>query len=257
MDKMRFRRLIASLSEVQPKRSPCHGDEIAALQSTLLLVTIRALILAIVVNFLAFAPWAVRAQSPLQSTQIVIGAPTQSNLGVPVTVQAVLADSQGHPISKAVIYFTTQATFLGEGSNVVLAQAVTDTNGQAVAQFADVFSGSIALRAEFRGDTQYAPSNATTQIEAAGTQQVYVEHVGVDLPGFNVPPVGASRASLPSSQQSIARFVQNLWPAMNGWPIAGVLLLVWSMYFLTVTHVYRVAALGSEAGDSTDPGRSL
>ncbi len=162
-----------------------------------------------------------------------------------------LADSQGHPISKAVIYFTTQATFLEDTSDVVLAQAVTNGQGQAVAKVTDDFSGTITLTAEFRGDTQYAPSNATAQITPGGEVQVYTDHVGVDIPGFNVPPVAAPRAALGSSQQGIAAFVENLWPAMNGWPIAAVLLLVWSMYFFAVTFVFRVAALGDEPANST------
>ncbi len=216
---------------------------------------LRALILATVLSLLAFVPLTVNAQSSLQATQILIGAPAQANLGAPVTVQAVLADSQGHPISKAVIYFTTQTTFLESTSDVVLAQAVTNGQGQASAQITDDFSGNITVHADFRGDTQYAPADATTQISAANDQQVYVQHVGVDIPGFNVPPVGAPQASV-GSQQGIIGFIQNLWPTMNGWPVAAVLLLVWSMYFFAVTFVFRVARLGNEASDSsTEDGR--
>ncbi len=219
---------------------------------------IRALITAMILSFLAFAPRTVHAQSPLEPTEIVVAAPAQANLGGPIIVQAVLADSQGRPISKAIIYFTTQATFLGHSSNVELAQAVTNANGQAVAEFTDDFSGTITLRAEFRGNTQYAPSNAMTQSGVTGEGQVYVEHVGVDIPGFNVPPVSAPMASLGSSQQDISRFVQSLWPAMNGWPVAAVLFLVWSMYLLAVKFIFRVAALGSEPEElpSSDSRRS-
>lgn len=219
---------------------------------------IRILGIVIVVGLLSFAPSVVRAQSPLEPTQIEIGSPGQLSLGQPVTVQAVLADSQGHPISKAVIYFTTQAKFLGDTSDVVLAQAMTNANGQAVATFTDDFSGTLVIQAEFRGDAQYAPSHATLQPSVAGNQQVYSEHIGVDLPGFNVPPVGAPKAGLQSSP-GIAGFIQSLWPMMNGWPVAAILLLVWSTYFFAVTFVFRVAVLGNESGEtpSTDPGRSL
>lgn len=211
-------------------------------------ITIRSLIIVILLGLLIFAPQAVRAQSALTSTQILVGAPSQATLGQPLTVQAVLADGQGHPISKAVIYFTAPATFLGNTNNVVLAQAVTNKDGQASAQIVDDFSGAMTLSAEFRGDTQYAPSNATAQISAAGEQQVYNDHIGVDIPGFNVPPFGGSQASV---QSGIMGFIQNLWPAMNGWPVAAVLLIVWSMYLLAVRFVFRVATLGNEPGDST------
>jgi hypothetical protein len=217
----------------------------------LLRMTHRALILATALGLLTVAPLTVRAQSALETTQIVVGAPAQPNVGGPLTVQAVLADSQGRPISKAAIYFTTSASFLKSTSDVVLGQAVTNGDGQAVTQFVDDFSGTFTLRAEFRGDAQYAPSNATVETSAAGERQVYAEHVGVDIPGFNVPPlVGASRASLQSPQSEIAGFVESLWPAMNGWPVAAALLIVWSMYLFAVKFVFRVASLGSEAGES-------
>ena len=213
---------------------------------------IRALTTAMVLMFLTFSPPTVRAQGMQEPTQIVVGAPTQSNLGEGLTVQAVLADSKGHPISKAVIYFTTETTFLNKKSDVVLAQAVTNGNGQAVAQFVNNFSGLLILRAEFQGDTQYAPSNATIQIATAGDRQVYAEHIGVDIPGFNIPPVSAPVVAVQSlPQQNISRFVQGLWPAMMGWPVAAVLLLVWSMYLLVVKFVFRIAALGSKSEERT------
>lgn len=208
---------------------------------------IRALIIAVVLMLLTFAPPTARAQGMQEPTQIVVGAPTQSKLGEELTVQAVLADSKGHPISKALIYFTTETKFLGKSGDVLLAQAITNRNGQAVAQFVNDLSGPLMLRAEFPGDQQYAPSNATVMIATAGTGQTYVEHVGVDIPGFNVPPVSAPMASVQSlQQQNILRFIKNLWPAMMGWPVAAVLFLVWSMYLLAVKFVFRIAALGSE-----------
>ena len=214
-------------------------------------IILRVLISAIALGFLIFAPQAVRAQNSLTPTQIVVGAPSQATLGQPLTVQAVLADSQGHPIPKAVIYFTAPATFLGNTNNMVLAQAVTNGSGQASAQIVDDFSGTITLSAEFRGDKEYAPSNAATQVSATGERQVYNDHIGVDIPGFNVPPfVGGTQASA-QSQSGIVGFIQNLWPAMNGWPVAAVLLIVWSMYLLAVRFVFRIATLGNEPGDST------
>ena len=208
---------------------------------------IRALMIVTMAIFLVSAPRTVRAQAAQEPTQILVGAPTQSKLGETLTVQAVLADSQGHPISKAVIYFTTRTEFLSKSDDVVLTQALTNGHGQAVAHFVNDFSGTFTLGAEFPGDEQYARSSATIQIGTTGEGQVYVEHVGVDIPGFNVPPVSAPMASIQSPQRSIQRFIQSLWPAMNGWPIAAVLLLVWSMYLLAVSFVFRVAAQGSES----------
>jgi hypothetical protein len=257
MDKVKSRPVIAFWI-MQLARS-CPRWNATSPRRIFLRATIKVLGAAVVISFLAFAPRAALAQNSLESTKIMIGAPAQSKLGEALTVQAVLADSQGHPISKEVIYFTTQSTFLSDSSDVVLAQAMTNGKGQAVAQFVDDFSGTITVHAEFRGDTKYASSDATTQIGSIGGQQVYSEHVGVDIPGLNVPPVGAPMASLQWSEQGIPRFIQSLWPAMNGWPIAAVLLLVWSMYLLALRFVFRVAALGSKPEDLPpfDSRRSL
>ena len=207
---------------------------------------VQAVMFTMAFSLLAFAPWAVHAQTALQPTRILVGAPAAPKPGGLLTVQAVLADGQGHPISKAVVYFTTQQSFLGSTSNIVLAQAVTNSQGQAVAEFNDNFSGAFVLQAEFRGDTQYAASNATAQVAAAGTGQTYVERVGVDIPGFTVPPAGLPMAAIGSRQKGVAGFIQGLWPAMNGWPVAAVLFLVWSMYCFAISFVFRAAGAASE-----------
>ena len=213
-------------------------------------ITIKALIVALLLGFLVFAPVAVRAQSQLEPTQILVGAPSQAALGAPFTMQAVLADSKGHAISKAVIYFTEPATFLGTANNMVLAQAVTNGKGQATAQIVNDLSGTVTLNAEFRGDAQYAPSIASVQINSTGEKQLYNEHIGVDIPGFNVPPFSASL----QPQTGLMGFIQGLWPAMNGWPVAAVLFIVWSMYLLAVRSIFRVAALANENEEPTSTG---
>lgn len=218
-------------------------------------VALRVLLVVTALSFVVFVPMSVHAQSALMPTQILVGASDQATNGGKITVQAVLADAQGHPISRAMIYFTTRTTFLKSTSDVVLAQAATNAAGQAVAQVADNFSGSITLRAEFRGDAQYAASNATVAAGPAGAGQVYVEHIGVDLPGFNVPPVlGSTRASVASPLSGIGRFVDSLWPAMNAWPLAAVLFIVWALYLFAISFVFRVAAAARNGRDSTSTG---
>lgn len=217
-------------------------------------IMLRTLALGIVLAFLGFVPGAARAQSAQTATQIIIGAPAQSNLGEPFTVQAVLADSQGHPIAKATVYFTAPETFMGVSGDMVLAEAVTNGSGQATAQLVDDFSGNTTLQAEFRGDAEYSASNATTQLSMVGDHQLYADQIGVDLPGFNVPPFGIPMASIDSPQQGISAFIQSLWPAMNGWPVALVLLLVWGNYLFAVKFVFRVAKLGKDSEEPASGG---
>jgi len=206
----------------------------------------RLMGIAAVVCLLAFTVQSVRAQTPQEPTQIVVGAPAQADLGSLVTVQAVLADSQGRPISGAQIFFTTEATFLGVTKDVVLAQAVTNANGQAVAHFPNDSSGNLSLRAEFRGDEQYAASSTTTQLDSIGQGQVYSDHFGTQTLGIN--------ATLPLWQQT-------LQSAVSGWPVGTALLLVWSMYLVAVGFVFRIAVLAKEPeppppAGTPDPRRS-
>jgi hypothetical protein len=260
MDKVRRQCVITNLGNAKGRQPLCCQGEPASQRSATFTKIIRALVITMVFILPAFAPHAARAQSQQEPTQISVSAPAQSNVGQRLTVQAVLVDSRGNPISKATVYFTTQADFLHNSGDVVLAQAVTNNKGQAVAQFTDDFSGTITLQAEFRGDTQYASSNTATQIDIAGQHQVYAEHVGVEIPGFNVPPGIPPMASVQMPELNAWRFIANLWPAMNAWPIAAALIIVWSLYLVAVSFVLRIAASKNEDKGSAflaDQRRSL
>lgn len=217
-------------------------------------ITTKVLIVTLLLGFLVFVPMAVHAQSQLEATHILVGAPSQAALGEPFTMQAVLADSKGHAISKADVYFTETATFLGDTNNMVMAQAVTNAKGQVTAQITNDQSGTITLNAEFRGDTQYAPSTESVQVTVTGVKQLYNEHIGVDIPGLNTPPFAGSLQGSLQRQPGIVGFIEGLWPAMNGWPIAFVLFIVWSMYLLAVRSIFRVAALANEKDEPVAAG---
>jgi hypothetical protein len=204
--------------------------------------------IVLIACLLACPQWGARAQAPLEPTQILVGAPAQADLGSQVTVQAVLADERGRPIPGAQINFTTAATFLGTTQDVVLAQAVTNAQGQAVARFSNNLSGTITLRAEFAGDEQYAASNATTQIAVIGDGQVYSDNLG-----------GQSTAAAPV--QSLPLWLQILRTEAGGLPLAAALLMVWSMYVVAVGFIIRIAALAKTPEPGTpamtpDQGRS-
>ncbi len=157
-------------------------------------------------------------------------------------VQAVLADSAGKAIPNATIYFISPASFLSGSGDMVVARVITNKNGQAVAQYSSHDPGTITLRAEFRGDDRYAPAAAETPIIIAGEQQVYVEHVGIHIPGLNEAPPAPVAASLSRPLVGVTPDVQALWPSLSGWPVALVLLMVWSLYLFVVVLIFRIAA---------------
>jgi hypothetical protein len=202
-------------------------------------------------------PHAAQAQGAKAPTVLRIGAPDHANLGEHITAQAMLADGTGKPIAKATIYFVTPASFLSGSGDMVLAEAITSKNGQAVAHFTNDLSGSLNLRAEFRGDDRYAPSEATMQISVGGDAQLYVEDVGVHIPGLNEAPPVPVEASLSQPSGGVTADVQALWPSLSGWPIALVLMLVWSLYLFVVVLIFRIAAAGRprRGGYNVETGR--
>lgn len=217
----------------------------------------RIPITAVLLVLSMLLPTAALAQGAQEATSIQVGVPSQVYLGAPTTVQAVLADETGKPINKALIYFVIPAAFLTGSGDMVVAQAITNQNGQAVAEFENNLDGSISMRAEFRGDDRYAPSNATAQFTVVGDGQVYVQQAGVQIPGLNQPPGAPMSASLARPFAGMTENVPNLWPSMSGWPIALVLMTIWALYVFVVALIFRIAAPGrkSRGGYNLETGR--
>jgi len=180
------------------------------------------------------------AQGSQEATSVRIGAPASLGLGQRATIQAVLMDSAGKPIAKARVFFTSPLTFLNRSGDVVVAQAITNKEGQAVIEYESRGAGAMTLNAEFRGDEHYTPAKATAQIAVTGRKQLYVEHLAVLIPGLNTPPFINPMVSL-SAGSGVTFYIAALWPAMTGWPIAAVLIVVWSLYVFVAVLIFRVA----------------
>lgn len=179
-----------------------------------------------------------------QPSAISIGAPATAQLGQHVTLQARLINSAGAPIAKARIVFVSPATFLGTSGDVVVASATTDKTGLATADWQVRRTGTLSIRAEFHGDDQYAPSKVAAPIVVSGSQQLYVQHAGVRIPGLNDAPVSG---------------LSGLWPRLSGWPIAAALLIVWSLYGVTVFLIFRIvlASRTPSSGGLTTPQKKV
>ncbi len=195
------------------------------------------------------------AQGSQEATSIRIGAPAKLELGQRATIQVVLVDSAGKPIAKARVLFISPLTFLNRSGDVVVAQTITNKEGQAIIEYETRSAGAITLSAEFRGDERYAPSNATVQINVTGSEQLYVEHVAVHIPGLNTPPFINPMISV-SPGSGEAFYIAALWPAMTGCPIAAMLIVVWSLYIFVAVLIFRVAA-ASDRQNSASPASEV
>ena len=155
-------------------------------------------------------------------TKMVVALPASANIGQRISGQARLTDAAGAPIAGAAIKFTELQAFLGNESRVTLADGITDATGTVSVSFDLRTEGQHQVRAGFSGDDRYAFSNATATITLSGNDQLYVESVGVRVPGLNEGVLG-------------------LFPRLSGWPIALVLFIVWSLYLYVAVLVGRIS----------------
>ncbi len=173
-------------------------------------------------------------------TRIALTLPAAAALGQEVEARARLTDAAGKPVAKAVLSFGTPRTFLGTKDLAsVLAEATTDADGTATAAIELRAAGTLEVRAVFLGDQLHAPATASAEIAVAGDAQLYVQHAGVRVPGLNEPP--QTGVVVLGEPNGILRAFGDLWPELSGWPIALVLLIIWSLYVFVAFLVTRVA----------------
>jgi hypothetical protein len=206
--------------------------------------------LVVALALFGWAPGTARAQSALAVTHLILAAPSSAQLGEQFTVQALLTDSNGRPISHATVFFAIPTQFLNNNGDMVVAEATSDKNGRVVADIALRSTGAVTLKALYGGDAEYAAASVEAAITVAGNQQLYSEDIGVHIPFFNSPPVL-------NAGNNITLVGAALWPSMTGWPIAAVLIVIWSLYVLVVARLFRVARPHSEnkAEPEAQPGR--
>ncbi len=219
---------------------PVSGGESISMRYSLRIS--RVITVLVVAFLLAVVVESERALAAGEPTAISIGAPEAANLGDNLTLQARLVDGTGAPIAKALIVFTSPASFLDAEGDVAVTQAITNADGLAVATWQARRNGDITINAEFRGDDRYASATATAQLAVTGSQQLYTDHIGIQIPGLNA---GVGSNTVPGT----SRF----WPTLSGWPIGGVITVIWSLYGLVVVLIFRIAGASPHAGSDELP----
>jgi hypothetical protein len=200
-------------------------------------VSIRwPLLFAVVVGLplpFAFDHVAAAGQEP---TAIAVSAPASATLGEQVTVQARLGVASG-PIAKATVLFAIPANFLDTSGDMVVGTGLTDGDGVASAQFEARMTGSLQVKAIFAGNDTYAASSATAPLSVSGSQQLYTPDVAIRLRGVTAAPIGPSSGA-------------GHW-LLSGWPIAALLIVVWSAYAVAVFFMSRISAEASRTVEAS------
>lgn len=179
---------------------------------------------------------AVAAAAGPAPTKMRIAVPASAQLGEAAQVQAQVTDASGKPLEGVLVTFTAKLGFLEATSDVAVGDAKTDKAGIASTQIDLRSEGTIELTAVYAGDAQHAPSSATASMDVQVGAQLYAQGAGVKLPGFNQAPTspGSSAALLPG--------LAALWPRFSGWPVAVVLMIIWSVYGSVVVTLFRITA---------------
>lgn len=194
------------------------------------------------------------AEATREPTAISIGVPSAVELGQRIALQAVLVDSAGDPIPKAIVVFTSPSSFLNVKGDAVLARAATNKDGLALATFEVRSTGTATIQADFPGSERYEPSRASGQmVTGEAAQPLYTQQAGVRIPGLNSPPaVGPIFLLGAAPPYGLPREMAAIWPNMSGWPIPAALLVVWSLYGFVVTLIFRVAGAATDDGTARD-----
>ena len=173
------------------------------------------------------------------TTKLTVAVPPRAQLGQIIEARARLTDGDGTPLAKATVSFSAPLAFLEGSGDVVLAEATTDKDGIASAELDLETAGALTIHASFRGDERYSPATSSAPIVIEGDAQLYVQRAGILIPGMNAPPpLGPAALGQPSG---LLPFIARLWPAMSGWPIALVLIIVWSLFGFVALLVARIS----------------
>jgi hypothetical protein len=136
-----------------------------------------------------------------------------------VLLTATLTDAEGQPIADAPVHFALRTTLLEVSGEVTLAEAATDADGVATAEYEPTFAGDMEAVARFEGVGFYEVSEAAAAFEVTQFEPAYVSRAS---------PLGVLRD----------------WAPLL---LAAVVLGVWSTFGFVIYQVFRVARAGGEA----------
>lgn len=177
-----------------------------------------------------------------EPTSLVVAVPAQVPLGATVEVRARLNDATGAPIARERVRFTAPLAFLQGSSEVTLADARTGADGVAVATFEARTAGDLEVSAVFDGDARYAPSSAKGRLAVSGDHQLLAQDAGVRLPGLNAGPAEIPALRGGGTEVALVEGTSRLWPFLSGWPIALVIMVIWSLYASVALILFRIVA---------------
>ena len=149
----------------------------------------------------------------LEIPDVRLTLPEHATLGGMITVRARLTDPHdGEPIPGATVTFEMPALWGEEfQGHMAIGIATTDENGVASITTQLRTSGDVEISAAFAGGGGFGPVEGGGSLEVAGSRQLYSPTAGIRVPGLNL------------------------------WVLAGVIGVVWALYFLVGLRILAIA----------------
>ncbi len=172
-----------------------------------------------------------------EKATLQLTAPQQAQAGQPLTLSALLQDSQGEPIGSATVKFFIRVDFFASGL-MEIGEAATDARG--VASFESTLRQAGDIQVVARYET--IETAATLTVAETG-ERFYQTESGLHLPapGEEVL-IGPKSALEPGEMDKAPTSAFRLPGGILSWLLllVGAVALTWVTYFRVMYHVFRI-----------------
>ncbi len=184
---------------------------------------------------------------------LLLTAPEQAQSGEPLTLTAVVKDSQGKPIRNAAVRFFIEVDFFASGL-MEIGEAVANDQGVAVLEYTPRLEGDIEILARYDGDG-FNPAESTVTLTLAGSDEPFYEvEVGMQLPTLGDEVfIGPQSALAPGEMGKAPTSAFRLPGGILSWLLlfVVVVMIVWLTYFLVMYQVFRIPIVRETGEEET------
>ncbi len=186
------------------------------------------------------------------SSTLLLTVPARAQTGQPLTLTAILKDSQDKPVQSATVKFLIKADFFVSGL-MEIGETVSDKQGVAIFEYTPQQSGETEIVARYEGDGLNAiETTAMLTLVETSEATMYQSEAGISLPApverTFIGPESALELGEMSKAPVTAFQISGgvlLWVLL----VAAALILIWFSYAPVMYQVFRIPIV-SEIGDT-------
>lgn len=183
-----------------------------------------------------------------EGNQLLLTITEQTQSGQPLTLTAVLQDSQYKPVANAPVKFFIKVDFFVSGL-MEIGEAITNDQGVATLEYIPHLAGDVLIV------TSYEDTETTATVTLSRSDEPsYQTDVGIRLPTLGKEVfIGPESALLPGETSSAPLTVFRLPGGILSWLLFLVvaIVLIWTTYFRVVYQVLRIPIVTEPSGTNT------